>query len=174
MDTIRRIVVNNVCSEREKQVICRSKQKKILGCNGVSYRELLFLKAVRKLLRFEFWYRDQKRWEWTQGSWRGNKFSLEDALEGEESCAVATGRQQTSTNNRNTIMMMILKWWQCNFSYSGALANLQKAIISLVMPICPSVCLSLLPSAWNYNSAPTGPIVRKFLTWVFFKNLSRK
>jgi hypothetical protein len=71
-----------------------------------------------------------------QGSRRENKFSLEDALEGEKSCAVATGRQQTSNIIRNTIMM-VLKRWQCYFSYSGAFANLRKANISFVMPVCP-------------------------------------
>ena len=39
----------------------------------------------------------------------------------------------------------------------GAFTKLRKAIISFVMSVCPSVCLSV----WK-NSAPTGQIFIKF------------
>ena len=109
------------------------------------------------------------------GARTGNKLSLEDALEREESCVTVTGRKKKSNNNRNTIMiilkcatvtgrkkksnknrntiMIILKWWQCYFSCSGTFSNLRKANISFVMLACPSVSPSVrmeqLGSHWK-------------------------
>ena len=51
-----------------------------------------------------------------------------------------------------------------------ALAKLQKATISFVMSLRPSVC----PSVWN-NWAPTGRIFMKFCILIYISlNLSRK
>ena len=51
---------------------------------------------------------------------------------------------------------------------SDAFEKLQEATISFVMSVCPSVSLSVCPSAW-FNSAATGRIFMKFNTYVFSK-----
>jgi hypothetical protein len=49
-----------------------------------------------------------------------------------------------------------------HFTFFGVITKLQKAVISIIMSVCPT--------AWN-NSAPTGPIFMKFDILGFFKNL---
>ena len=51
----------------------------------------------------------------------------------------------------------------------GAFVNLRKTTIGFVMCECPAVRFS----AWN-NSAPTGQIILKFHTGLFFENMLRK
>ena len=51
----------------------------------------------------------------------------------------------------------------------GAFTNLRKATLSIIMSVCPSVCLF----AWN-NSVSTGRIFIKIIFELFFKNLLRK
>jgi hypothetical protein len=55
----------------------------------------------------------------------------------------------------------------------GAFEKLRKVTVSFVMPVCPSVHLSIRPSPWNTSSS-TGRNLMKFNTSVFFENLSRK
>jgi hypothetical protein len=54
-----------------------------------------------------------------------------------------------------------------------AFTKLRNATISFVISFCPSVSLSVRPSAWN-NSAPTGQISMKIDIGKFFEKLLRK
>ena len=46
-------------------------------------------------------------------------------------------------------------------------------VMSVRLPVCLPVCLTVRPPAWN-KSAPTGPIFTKSDISIFFENLSRK
>ena len=50
----------------------------------------------------------------------------------------------------------------------GVFVKLWKAVISFLLSVCLSICLS----AWNHL-APTGQVLMKLATWGFFKNLSK-
>ena len=51
-----------------------------------------------------------------------------------------------------------------DLSFLDAFTKLQKATISF---------MSVRTSAWNNNSAPTGPILKKPDIWAFFENMWR-